>query len=591
MKTILQKHTSKFVAGLFNSLGIIACVSVTACGDKDKQTGAQVEKLKNDLKDKYKLSNEDAEKISKSLKSEDAEKIADFLSKNKKGINKLTEDDLKTIFKDTNKVNDVASKLNIKQSTSNPDDEEEKKKINEWLVKLKGFKNTNFDNLDNDLKGKVAQKFIDSKVNINNDSEISAKLGDFVNKVLKEKEESKVVLKAEGKGEVSITSVVSKEVKKFVFDKVEDFQSFVEALKDKEVVEGNEEWSLKFDSENVKICGHKDGFDFTSDFENFVKYFVLLSEVDGFKLPKLSLKVDSGSFYLNEVDCTGVDFCKKEEFWKLVKDNTTIFKIENNKFKIEKNGTGDTETVKIDNFETFLNWSEVVKGGDKKFVDDSGWGEIFELEEVSTDNDQHGDSNSKKEKTFKWISSGKYSLDGNEKNITLESLKELVEALNKESYKIVCSGDDKKIFKLEFKGKNVMICDVQSGFEVLNNVSNFKDFLGYIKVLKDKEIIDKDFVFNIKSDCDSSGKVSINTNDVATDLAGKKEFWDAVKTYKGLFGEGDLNVEVGVDAITVENKKYKGKIGNIELNFVIFEGEGGSEEVTTDWKGIFKKKD
>lgn len=45
MKTGLQKHTSKFVAGLFNSLGIIACVSLTSCGDKNKvkQTENQVE--------------------------------------------------------------------------------------------------------------------------------------------------------------------------------------------------------------------------------------------------------------------------------------------------------------------------------------------------------------------------------------------------------------------------------------------------------------------------------------------------------------------------------------------------------------------
>ena len=71
MKTLLQKHKSKFVAGLLNGLGVVACVSLTACGNekvKDKQAENLAGKIENIL-----IGDEE------SLK-----KISDWLEKNGK---------------------------------------------------------------------------------------------------------------------------------------------------------------------------------------------------------------------------------------------------------------------------------------------------------------------------------------------------------------------------------------------------------------------------------------------------------------------------------------------------------------------------
>ena len=94
MKTIFQKHTSKFVANLLNGLGIIACVSLTACGnEKGNNDGDnnEVENLKSALKNKYgNLNDSEFEKISKALKGQgksiddvnnmSADQLKDFLN-------------------------------------------------------------------------------------------------------------------------------------------------------------------------------------------------------------------------------------------------------------------------------------------------------------------------------------------------------------------------------------------------------------------------------------------------------------------------------------------------------------------------------
>ena len=94
LKTIFQKHTSKFVANLLNGLGIIACLSLTACGnEKGNNDGDnnEVENLKSALKNKFgNLNDSEFEKISKALKVQgksiddvnnmSADQLKDFLN-------------------------------------------------------------------------------------------------------------------------------------------------------------------------------------------------------------------------------------------------------------------------------------------------------------------------------------------------------------------------------------------------------------------------------------------------------------------------------------------------------------------------------
>jgi hypothetical protein len=74
VKTIFQKHTSKFVANLLNGLGIIACLSLTACGNKKGNNDGdnnEVENLQSALKNKFgNLNDSEFEKIAKALKGQ-----------------------------------------------------------------------------------------------------------------------------------------------------------------------------------------------------------------------------------------------------------------------------------------------------------------------------------------------------------------------------------------------------------------------------------------------------------------------------------------------------------------------------------------
>ena len=276
MKTILQKHTSKFVVNLLNGLGITACVALTSCGDQDKskQTENQVENLKNGLKNVefYKNLADDED----SLKA-----IADWLNNKNYGSDHiLTENELREIFQyDSSKLNEVAEKLGVELTVfeEEPDDEK-KKEINEWLNKLNGLENAKFNELGGDLKEKVAQKFIANGININEVTFINEKLAGFIEEVKDEKKQNEISIKVVGEGKVTITKVADSTPTDFVFDTIEKLRGFVEALNGKDITNVEGKLSFEFEGKNVKVGGHKTGFDVTGCFEKFLNCFKFLTE-------------------------------------------------------------------------------------------------------------------------------------------------------------------------------------------------------------------------------------------------------------------------------------------------------------------------
>ena len=98
-----------------------------------------------------------------------------------------------------------------------------------------------------------------------------------------------------------------------------------------------------------------------------------MNKVNGFKLPDLSLKINKDKLFLNGVDCSSVDFYRSHDFWTVVKDNPTLFKI-GGRFVFNKGNDGDN----ADDFTVSLKWNEIVDE-DNEFIENSGWHNIFEL--------------------------------------------------------------------------------------------------------------------------------------------------------------------------------------------------------------------
>lgn len=574
MKTILQKHTSKFVVNLLNGLGITACVALTSCGDQDKskQTENQVENLKNGLKNVefYKNLADDED----SLKA-----IADWLNNKNYGSDHiLTENELREIFQyDSSKLNEVAEKLGVELTVfeEEPDDEK-KKEINEWLNKLNGLENAKFNELGGDLKEKVAQKFIANGININEVTVIKEMLAGFIEEVKDEKKQNEISIKVGGEGKVTITKVADSTPTDFVFGTFDVFEKFVGDLKGKEITETEVSLSFGFEGKMVKICGHKIGFDVTGCFEKFLNCFEILTKIEALKLQVsgLSLKIEKSKLSLNEVDCSSDDYFKKVGFWTLVKDYAAFFGITNDKkFEIVKDGSEDSAVVKIGDFKSSLEWSKVVQEDGKTFVEDSGWENIFKIKDKIPASTTKKDVTVKFEKGKCICSEIEKYKSGVELN-SLEALKKLVEDLKDKKVTIAESKD----FSLAFDGKNVKVCEHTEGFEVMKN-TDFETLLQYVTALKGEgKAIGKDFTI----------KIAVATNDIQ--LGGKKidqtfmkteNFWGAVKAHKELFDK--LPIEVVKDN-TQESKK--GNIGTTVIDVKMF-NEG---KITEEWKSVFQEK-
>ena len=569
MKMILQKHTSKFVAGLFNSLGITACVALTACGgeNKGKQTENQVENLKNGLKNVefYKNLADDED----SLKA-----IADWLNNKNYGSDyKLNAKDLQEIFQNDSKLNEVAEKLGVKltESEDEPDDEKQKE-IQKWVTKLNSLENAEFDKLNEGLKEKVAQKFIDKNIDITNDDDITTKLAGFINEVKDEKKQNEISIKVVGEGKVTITKVANSEITDFVFDTFDVLQAFVENLKDKEITQVEGKLSFVFEGESVKICGHGRGFKVADCFEKFLNCFGVLARIENLNLnvSGLSLTVEGGNLKLNEITCSDGYF-KETKFWTLVKDHAAFFGItedDENKFEIGKDGDDESAVVKIGDFKSSLKWSGVVNDEDNGFVVDSGWDNIFKLKSKEEPKEVVGDEN---KVTIEWSATKGYKLGDNSEFVKIESLDtlgQLVGDLNNKTVKEL-KGD----FTLTFEGQNVKICGGKNIDITIDTV--FEQLLGYVKTLKDtNKAINSGGQIQIAPS--SKNGIMLNNGGIKQDFIKTATFWTAVKNHKELFGGLPINV--------VQYNR-NGQIGSTVIGVEMFRGK----DIDKDWKEIFKK--
>ena len=337
---ILQKQTSRFVASLFNGLGIIACVSVSSCGSKGKNSkGNETDKF-DGLKKKLKEANDNFGQ----LDSVPQNKIAQWFKDNPSQTNfAVTKDILEEIFIDDDKFKSVAQTLGV--DISDTDAEENK--------------------LDSDdLKKKVAQKNIEKNI----DSTDANTMNKAVSEVKNEAENKKVTVKIEKYGNARIV-YSDNHSESFDFKDLEALKNFVNALEGKNVVVQDGNFSLVLGNDKAKVCGHKDGFDYKDYFNEFLSCLNSLVQINnlGFKSFEMTVKCDGVSLdgnKLNEGDC------KKSDFWTQVKDYPALFGLVDSPLQIEQND----KTVKINGFETDLQWSFVAK--DEKTVNDT-WKGVF----------------------------------------------------------------------------------------------------------------------------------------------------------------------------------------------------------------------
>ena len=562
MKTGLQKHTSKFVAGLFNSLGITACVSLTSCGgeNKVKQTENQVENLKNGL-------------MSKGLDDKDAQVIVDWLNSNGKDSNyELTAKDLQEIFKNNpDRLNEVAETLGVEltESDAEPDDEK-KKEIQKWVTKLASLKDAEFDKLDEVLKEKVAQMFINDEIAVDNDDVINEKLAGFIKEVKDEKKQNEISITIEKGGKAVITKVADSTTTNFTFETFDVFKNFVNDLDGKEITNVEGELSFAFAKKNVKICGHENGFDVTGCFEKFLNCFEVLTKIEVLKLKvsDLSLKVENSKLTLNGVDCSG-EYFKTVKFLTLVKDHAAFFGIaeEKNKFEIEKDDGEANAVVKIGGFKTELVWSEVVAEGGNAFVENSGWDKIFKI--------KNEEQTVKTDVTVEF-KEGKCFCNEIEKykaGVELNNLAALEGLVGDLKDKKVTIGNSKN-FSLAFDGKNVKVCGHGTGFEVMKE-SDFENLLKCVAALKGVKAVDDKFKIQIAAEGDDIkfGDVKINQDFIKT-----QNFWNAVKPYKDLFDKLPIKVKAA--------DSNQGKIGDTVIAVKMFE----SGSIVSGWNEVFEKE-
>ena len=480
--------------------------------------------------------------MSKGLDDKDAQVIVDWLNSNGKDSNyELTAKDLQEIFKNNpDRLNEVAETLGVEltESDAEPDDEK-KKEIQKWVTKLASLKDAEFDKLDEVLKEKVAQMFINDEIAVDNDDVINEKLAGFIKEVKDEKKQNEISITIEKGGKAVITKVSDNTTLEEKKSTKRDDESFFAKVDDV--------WEAYF---------------------NYgVKRLTRLEDLER-KVSGWSLKIAGGKLYVNEIEHTE-DYFKNVAFWTVVRVYADLFGItEKSKFEIEKTGSDDEAIVKINGFETKLQWNDVVES-ENTFKADSGWDKIFKLK-----SEEPKPVETKTEVTIEWNATSGYKLnDATDftKIDTLESLQDLVIELKYKTVK-----EFKGDFTLTFSEGNVRVCGGE-GIDISKEDSLIW-FLKNVVILKDRfKVIDSAFKIKVginEDDCIKFGDFVVDKGVMI-----KNEFWNVVWVGKNLFD--GLPIQVVRD--NALNSK-KGKIGSTVIDVEMFNGE----TIAYTWNGIFK---
>lgn len=554
MKTILQKR-SKFVAGLFHTLAIITCVSLTSCGKKEQPN----EKRNALLADLTKIG----------FSKDESLKIIDYCFE--QGIGNITpwvknKSNLKKIF--NNEASKIWSKI---QHQNGNEDNVQTRIINEWKIKLQNFQE--FKELVPDKQNQVIDLFIKGNVNINfPDDRLKTKLKEFVEQI--DDDDKNVLLVTFTTGQAEVNGKI------FDLNNFDGFKDFSHGVNGKKINKtGN--FSYDFADKKVKICGgHEIDLSVGSNFNTFFDALNILAGIDELNVKGFSLQVESDGVALNTIKCS--DDYYKGDFWNYVKDHSALFGLSSNKLPIEKEGDGDDASVKIKGkLITTLKWNDVVKVENtdteehKKEIIKEEWGKIFKLKEKVT---------------VTFLNNGSYTIVDTDKADTigdaaaielndLKALEKLVQDLDCKELKV--NAVDKLKVSFVTDGK-VKIGNNPNDFPAVDK-KNFEKFLRVLDALK-QCISDFDPKITLTVDTD----VKIGGQKVKDAFAKRVLFWESVKNHVDLFDS------LGTNQLEITNESKKVKIGNFQTElYITTVCENCNDEpvvLKDDWKKIFKKK-
>ena len=543
MKTILQKR-SKFVAGLFHTLAIITCVSLTSCGKKEQPN----EKRNALLADLTKIG----------FSKDESLKIIDYCFE--RGIDDITtwakdKPNLKKIF--NNEASKILSRI---QHQNGNEDNVQTSIINEWKFK----------ELVPDKQNQVIDLFIKGNVNINfPDDRLKTKLKEFVEQIDDDDDKNVLLVTfTTGKAEVN-----GKTFDLNTFDGLKDFSHEVNGKRINKT--GN--FSYDFADKKVKICGGQEiDLSVRSNFNTFFDALNILAGIDELNVKGFSLQVESDGVTLNTIKCT--DDYYRGDFLNYVKDHAALFGLSSNKLPIEKGGDDDASVKIKGKLVSNLKWNDVVVNVEdtvpeepKKEIIKEEWGKIFKLKEKVTvaflDDGSYKLVDTDKADKINDVS----AIDLND----LNALEKLVQDLDCKALKV--NGVDTLKVTFVTDGK-VKIGNNPNDFTVVDK-NNFERFLKALDALKQR-ISD----FNPQITLAVNTDVKIGGQKVNNNFAKSASFWKSVKNHIDLFVFNKL-------AITDEFNKVK--IGNFqtELSIKTVCKDFNVEPVDfkDDWDKIFKK--
>lgn len=551
MKTILQKR-SKFVAGLFHTLAIITCVSLTSCGKKEQPN----EKRNALLADLTKIG----------FSKDESLKIIDYCFE--QGIGNITpwvknKSNLKKIF--NNEASKIWSKI---QHQNGNEDNVQTRIINEWKIKLQNFQE--FKELVPDKQNQVIDLFIKGNVNINfPDDRLKTKLKEFVEQI--DDDDKNVLLVTFTTGQAEVNGKI------FDLNNFDGFKDFSHGVNGKKINKtGN--FSYDFADNKVKICGGNEiDLSVGSNFNTFFDALNILAGIDELNVKGFSLQVESDGVALNTIKCS--DDYYKGDFWNYVKDHSALFGLSSNELPIEKGGD-DNAWVKIKGkLITTLKWNDVVKVENtateepKEIIKDE-WGKIFKFKEKVT---------------VTFLNNGSYTIVDTDKADTIDvsaiglndlnALEKLVQDLDCKELKV--NAVDKLKVSFVTDGK-VKIGNNPNDFPAVDK-KNFENFLRVLDALKQcisafypKITLTVDTVVKI-------GDQKFNNNFVKSE-----SFWKSIKNHVDLFDS------LGTNQLEITNESKKVKIGNFQTElYITTVCENCNDEpvvLKDDWKKIFKKK-
>ena len=558
MKTILQKR-SKFVAGLFHTLEIITCVSLTSCGKKENQN----EKRNALLADLTKIG----------FSKDESLKIIDYsFERGKDDITTWAKDksNLKKIF--NNKASKILSRIqhqngneaNVQTRIIN------EWKINEWKIKLQNFQE--FKELVPDKQNQVIDLFIKGNVNINfPDDRLKTKLKEFVEQIDDDDKNVLLVTFTTGKAEVN-----GKTFDLNTFDGFKDFSHEVNGKKINKT--GN--FSYDFADKKVKICGGQEiDLSMRSNFNTFFDALNILAGIDELNVKGFSLQVESDGVTLNTIKCT--DDYYRGDFWNYVKDHAALFGLSSNKLPIEKGGDDDASVKIKGKLVSNLKWNDVVEVEDtvheepKKDIIKEEWGKIFKLKEKVT---------------VTFLDNGSYKIVDTDKADTIETvtaiglkdlnaLEKLVQDLDCKELTVKDVNNFKVVFEVDGK---VKIGNNTNAFPAVDKKNNFERFLKALDALKKCCS-----TFNLQINLAVDDDVKIGGQKVNNNFAKSESFWKSVKNHVDLFGSLRTN------QLVITNESQKVKIGNFQtvlsINTVCEDFNAETVNFKDDWGNIFKK--